>query len=233
MNEIVFKNKFQEIEPEIYSVLENYAGAAYDRKAMMYEKLVSSKVYNRIIWGTTPDDYKQFSKKAITSCKGILLDAGCGGLIQTSDIYLQTKSQCILVDNSSEMLKIAKKRLINLHEKLPVNLNLLQADVFKLPFVDNTFDTVCGFGMIHIFDKKLEYINELLRVLKKGGQFYFSTMTTKRLISKLYMQQLKKIDEFGELYSVNQTLDLFSNEKVTINSYLKGSMLFIVGQKIH
>lgn len=231
MYETEFFEGFKKIDTDIYSVLDKYSGAAYDKKAKMYEKLVSNRTYNKIIWGTSPDDYKRFANKAIASSRGILLDAGCGGLIQTSDIYLKTINRCVLVDNSHEMLKIAKQRLTGSSDRLAEHIKLLQADVFNLPFPNNTFDTVCSFGMIHLFNEKSEFINEVLRTLKNGGSFYFSSMTTKRRVSKLYMNQLRKINEFGELFSEEQTLSLFENKHLSKKAYMKGSMLFIEGRK--
>lgn len=224
-------SRFQRIDTDIYSVLENYTGASYDRKAKMYEKLVSNKLYNKIIWGTSPGDYKEFAENAINSSTGKLLDVGCGGLIQTAEFYKETKASCYLVDNSSEMLKIAKSRLINPGEELLKNIKLVQADAFDLPFPDKTFDTACSFGMIHLFDKKNDFIDAILSKLKVGGFFYFSSMITKRAISKLYMRQLQKINEFGQLYSEKETLALFENKNLSLNAYVKGSMLFIEGQK--
>lgn len=232
MDTIKSQEGWKEIELGIFSVLDNFSGSAYDQKAAMYEKLVSSKLYNKIIWGTSPDDYKEFGKKGIFSENGSLLDVGCGGLIQTAAIYSRTKRPCTLVDSSIEMLKIAKGRLIEQTGKLPDSIQLLQADAFNLPFAENCFDTVCSFGMIHLFDNKQEYVQELLRVLKVGGTFYFSTMITHRWISKLYIQQLRKLNEFGELCSEKEILALFKEEKSRIKSYRKGSMLFIEGEKI-
>ena len=63
-------DNFRKIDTDIYSALENYTGAAYDSKAVMYEKLVSKKLYNKIIWGTSPEDYKEFAYKAINSSRG-------------------------------------------------------------------------------------------------------------------------------------------------------------------
>jgi ubiquinone/menaquinone biosynthesis C-methylase UbiE len=231
MNKLTFLDNFQKIDTNMYSVLGDYTGAAYDNKAMMYEKLVSKNLYNKIIWGTSPNDYKEFAQKAIGSTQGLLLDAGCGGLIQTSDIYLKAKNTCVLVDNSAEMLKIAKRRLGNFSSNQSNNIHLVQADVFDLPFPNNTFDSVCSFGMIHLFDNKQAFVNEVLRTLKPGGAFYFSTMTTKRAISSFYMSQLRKMNEFGELYSENQTSALFDDVSLSFKTYMKGSMLFIEGRK--
>lgn len=206
--------------------------AAYDRKAKTYEKLVSNRLYNKIIWGTSPDDYKSFADQAINSSNGTVLDAGCGGLIQTSHIYRTTKNQCVLVDNSSAMLAIAKSRLEDAKGQIPSNITLLQADAFHLPFSDNTFDTVCSFGMIHIFDDKQGFVNEVLRTLKPGGSFYFSSMTTKRGISAWYMGQLRKMNEFGVLFSEEQTRSLLQQPSLTFKSHMKGSMVFIEGKKL-
>ena len=53
----------------------------YDRWAVaaFYDGVVATRAYNRVIWGTTPDAYIDFERRAITSRDdGVMLDAACG-----------------------------------------------------------------------------------------------------------------------------------------------------------
>ncbi len=219
------------VDRDIYSSLENPKGAKYDNKAKYYERVVGTKLFNRLFWGTQPSDYTNFARNAITDRKGSLLDVGCGGLTQTASLYRATANECVLADRSVEMLKIAHSRLEDGNGAIPPNIQLLQTDAFHLPFPDNTFDTLCSFGTIHLFDDKQAFVNSLLRVLKKGGRFYFLSMTTEKLIARLFMAQLRPFGEFGPLFSARQTLSLFDSEALDVKSYMKGSVIFIYGQK--
>ncbi len=221
--------RFAPLDTDIRTALSDVTGAAYDGKAKLYEKLVANRVYNRVVWGTTPDDYKRFAEEAVESGEGPLLDAGCGGLVQTADLYRHAARPCWLVDHSRDMLRIGRDRLLESDGTVPGHLHLLQADAFALPFADATFDTVCGFGMLHLFDDKAAYLREVLRTLKPGGSYHFSTMTTERGFGRFFMNQLRKRGEFGQPLSEAQTLDLFFTLGLHPHHYRIGNMLFISG----
>lgn len=219
-------------DQHIRSSFPHVKGAPYDLKARYYEKLVGTKLFNRFFWGTTPDDYKAFAKDAIVGSGKEILDIGCGGLAQTAQLYLSTDNNCTLADRSVGMLKVARQRLMEKTGAMPSNIQLLQTDAFHLPFADHTFDTICSFGTIHLFDNKQEFVNETLRVLKKGGRFYYLSMTSQTLISNLFMSALRWFNEFGIVCSAEETVALFDNDALKVNSYMKGSVVFISGEKI-
>ncbi|WP_212006107.1 class I SAM-dependent methyltransferase [Chitinophaga sp. HK235] len=227
-----YLHKFKTIDHGIYSSLENIRGAAYDNKAKYYERLVGTESFNKLIWYCSRNDLWQFAADAILHSQGTVLDIGCGGLAQTSTLYAATANECTLFDRSVEMLKIARSRLVKQSGYLPSNISLLQGDAFHLPFENNAFDVVCSFGTIHLFDNKQDFVNETLRVLRPGGRFFFYTMTGEKLISRYFMSALRVINEFGEVYSRQQTLSLFDSAVLQTSSYMKGSVLFIYGQKI-
>lgn len=216
----------------IYTCLENPARASYDFKAGYYERLVSTRWFNRFFWDTSRQDYQAFAAEAILRTSGTVLDIGCGGLAQTAQLYRATGNDCILLDRSLEMLKIARARLSAGGRRLPANVQLLQGNAFQLPFPDNTFDTVCSFGTIHLFDNKQAFVDEALRVLKPGGRYYFYSMTGERKISSIFMSSLRLINEFGEVYSVAQTISLFDKPSLQVKSHVIGSTVFIQGRKM-
>lgn len=85
--------------------------------------------------------------------KGNTLDVGCG-----TGYYLKKLENCIGIDISEEMLKIARK-----------HGTVIQADSSNLPFKNETFKTVlCMFSVLNVCDWK-STIKEMSRVLKKHG----------------------------------------------------------------
>lgn len=224
-------NKLRKTKDGLFSVVDAPGIAAYDNKAKAYERIVRSKLYNQVIWGAQPKDYIHFAEKAILDTNGIILDVGCGGLAHTAAIYANRKQDCILLDQSIEMLRIAAKRLKDLCQTIPQNICLLQADAFQLPFEDTRFENLASFGMIHCFDNKEAFLTEAFRVLKPGGNFYFTTMTSDRFTGRLYMRFLRKMGAFGEPINTVQTLALFKSHANGLSHYRVGSMLFIYGQK--
>jgi ubiquinone/menaquinone biosynthesis C-methylase UbiE len=225
-----FLENFKRNNAGIYLSLEGATGASYDNKAKAYEKMVGSKLYNNIMWGTSPNDYIEFSKKAILETSGTGIDIGCGGLVQTAEQYKKTKNEFVLLDNSIEMLKVGLERLKGHDNGAPDNIHLLQGDAFKIPFNDQSFDTVCSFGVLHIFNEQQALINEALRVLKPSGEFFFSALTSDRFLSRKYMSLLRTQGEFGQPLNSKQYIELFDKQTIT-EIYTKGSMVFICGKK--
>lgn len=93
-----------------------------------------------------------------------ILDIGCGtGVISK---YISEKmpfSQVIGVDHDDTKISIN-----NEHNTLS-NLCFKTADVYNLPFKDETFDLCfCRFMLMHLADP-LKAINEMKRVTRKGG----------------------------------------------------------------
>lgn len=217
------------VDDQVWTVLPDSFSAPYDRKAKLYEWLVCRHWYNRICWGTTPCDYRQFAAKSIFYGKGNLLDIGCGGLVHTAVIYSKTKRNAFLLDNSTEMLRRGCERVTN--GRINNNLFFLQANALDMPFASNSFDSVVSFGTIHLFEDKQKFVNEALRVLKPGGDFHFSTMVTARKFSKKYLNALHRRKEVGMPFSVEETMGLFNGKVNAVNYTLKGSMLFIKGIK--
>ncbi len=220
------------IAEDIYTSFQQAKSAKYDFRAPYYEWTVKSNWFNVLYWNTLPKYYTEFAKDAIINKTGKLIDIGCGGLSQTFSLYSKTNNECTLIDRSVGMLKMARKRLIKSNGKIPINIHLLQSDAFNLPFEESSFDILCSFGTIHLFDDKRKFIESILKVLKPGGYFYFLTMTNKYFNSRVFMNTLRKFGEFGTVCSVKEILELFSENKYTIGSYTKGSVLFIKGQKL-
>ncbi len=56
------------VEDDIYSALPDAPHKhLYDRRASAYDSIVSTWLYNRLMWGTSPLDYVAFAREAIVS----------------------------------------------------------------------------------------------------------------------------------------------------------------------
>lgn len=96
-----------------------------------------------------------------------VLEAGCGVGAQTKIIALKNrKTHFVSIDVSEESIREAQAMADSCGIE---NVEFMRADIYKLPFEDASFDGVMlCFVLEHLKDPRLA-LNELKRVLKKGG----------------------------------------------------------------
>lgn len=218
------------VEEGIYQYGDLTHGGSYDTKARIYEFLVSTTWYNKIAWGTSPCDYARFAKHAIEKADGKIIDVGCGGLTHTARFYSSFKQELFLIDNSKEMLQIARKRMLKNAGSHGGNVSYVLADVFNLPFKE-CFDTLFSFGMLHLFDNKEHYLDCIFKTLKPGGRFFISALTTDRKISRRYISLLQKNNEMGIGMSSGAIVAIMNRFVMRLDAYTVGSMVFLQGMK--
>jgi ubiquinone/menaquinone biosynthesis C-methylase UbiE len=94
----------------------------------------------------------------------LILDVGCGSGVVTRDIAHLTKGKVIAVDDSKEMIDVAKNVL-----KIFNNVELRVGNAKNLSFKDNMFDIVtCNLLLMWAKDPQ-KVVNEMARVTKPGG----------------------------------------------------------------
>ena len=94
----------------------------------------------------------------------LILDVGCGPGMVTRDIAHLTKGKVIAIDDSEDMIKVARDIL-----KMYKNVELRVGNAEKLPFDDNTFDIVtCNLLLMWAEDAQ-KVVKEMARVTKPGG----------------------------------------------------------------
>ncbi len=102
-----------------------------------------------------------------------VLDIGCGtGRVRQ---VLPDNLDYTGLDNSSELLEVARRRY--------PNNKFIQADALKLPFEDKLFDAILLIAVVHHFLNKkdrLTVLQEARRVLKPGGRLYLSVWNLNR-----------------------------------------------------
>ena len=201
------------IEEDIYSVLhESSRKHHYDRRAAIYDSVVSTSLYNSVMWGTSPLEYSDFARQAVASCpEGKFLDAGCGSLLFTASIYLNCDRQIIAFDQSLAMLKRARERLRILAGSMPSHITLLQADLGDLPFCPARFRTVLSLNVLHQFQEAAALIPNLKKLLTDDGYLFLTSLVLNdRLIGDHYLRALYLTKEFVQPRSSVELQEIFN-----------------------
>jgi len=95
----------------------------------------------------------------------LVLDVGCGSGVVTRDIASLTQGIVIGIDESPDMIEVAREILAQFD-----NVELQVAAAEQLPFHDNTFDiTTCNLVLMWARDPQ-RVVDEMARVTKHGGK---------------------------------------------------------------
>jgi hypothetical protein len=98
---------------------------------------------------------------------GLVLEAGCGVGAQTKIIATKNPdSNFISVDISEDSVETARETIKSLGIN---NVEFRQADIYKLPFKAETFDSVMICFVLEHLHNPVQALTELKRVLKTGG----------------------------------------------------------------
>jgi ubiquinone/menaquinone biosynthesis C-methylase UbiE len=97
----------------------------------------------------------------------VVLEAGCGVGAQTKIIATKNPdSKFVSVDISEDSIREAERMIKSLGID---NVEFKQADIFHLPFEDETFDSVIVCFVLEHLSNPIQALNELKRVTKRGG----------------------------------------------------------------
>jgi ubiquinone/menaquinone biosynthesis C-methylase UbiE len=131
------------------------------------------------------EDLKKLVEMAHATGSEDLLDVATGGG-HTANALAPFVRKVTALDLTPEMLSAAEKFIKgNGHS----NVNFVEGDAEKLPFSDETFDLVTCRIAPHHFPNVKNFISEVYRVLKHGGQFLLDDNVAPEL------------DEFDEFYN--------------------------------
>lgn len=107
-------------------------------------------------------------KTGITS--GVCVDIGSGGGYLSIALAGITNMIFFLLDQSHEMLGIAKRNIVESH--LEKRLFTLHADVHNIPLDGESVDLVVSRGSVFFWENKTRAFREIYRVLVPGGRAY-------------------------------------------------------------
>jgi len=104
-----------------------------------------------------------------------VLDLGCGNG-RLIELFAGKSIDYLGVDNSENLLNVAKKRY--------PNNNFLLADALNLPLTDNSFDAIFSIAVLHHIPSRnlrIKFLKEAKRVLKPGGILVLTVWNLLRL----------------------------------------------------
>lgn len=231
LREVLSRDIVRQVDEDIYSVLPDGSPEHhYDRRATIYDLVVSTHLYNSIMWGSSPRDYASFASQAINSSEEILLDAPCGSLLFTAPSYVQTRRQIVAIDQSIAMLKLARKRLLDLAGSMPSNVILLQADLSDQPLRPGSFHTVLCMNVLHLFQDAEGLISNLNGLLTNDGcLFLTSLISSNRFIGDAYLRALYRAKEFVRPRSRSELEKIVNDSGVReVSLSVKGNMAFVI-----
>lgn len=215
------------VETGIWSVLPaDTPGQLYDSRARAYDRMIGSRLYNRLLWGTSPTSYRAFARQAVASSgSGWLLDAGCGTMLLTAEAYAAAPQRPVLaIDQSLGMLRRAKARVAELGA---TNVTFLQADLRDLPLRDGVFSTVLSMGMVHLFDDAGRVLCSLGRVVALGGGVWVTSLVKGRPVGDAYLRVLQRAGEVAAPRSVDELSAVLRESLGRCDVRVEGSMAYV------
>ena len=183
------------IEEGIYSVLPDIPHThQYDSYAGIYDFLVKSRLYNQLIWGDSPQSYMAFAQDAVDSTPdGWILDAGCGSLLFSAPAHRECRRPVLACDQSLDMLRRARQRLMAIDGSVPERIFLLQADLSDLPFRAASFHTILCLNVLHHYATVPDLVSGFRALLANGGQIYLTSLVmSNRFIGDHYLGLLHR-----------------------------------------
>jgi ubiquinone/menaquinone biosynthesis C-methylase UbiE len=104
-----------------------------------------------------------------TAPLGNVLDVGTG-TGRMMELFASDASHVVALDNSTEMLRLARAKLGNLDSEVAAKVDIMLGDFNALPFGDQEFDTVLFHQVLHYAQDPEGVIAEASRVLAPGGR---------------------------------------------------------------
>jgi SAM-dependent methyltransferase len=117
---------------------------------------------------------------SIDELKGkVVLDAGCG-IGRYTEITRRNADYVIAIDLSYSV----DNAFYNVGYY--ANVDIVQADIMKLPFKDSTFDVIFSLGVLHHTENTKRAFDSLCHFLKKNGILAIWVYSNEGLIQKIY-----------------------------------------------
>ena len=108
----------------------------------------------------------------------VVMDLSCGTGIMTRKLARNQVSKFIIaLDYSESMLGMLKKQLDIQKTSNSENMVIIRGNAESIPLIDNCLDAVYVGAAIHCWENPRKAIEEIYRVLKKGGKLFATTFT--------------------------------------------------------
>ena len=233
---LVEPRRLRSVGPDIYSILPPETGPQmYDGRAAIYDRVVGSRLYNQIAWGTSPEDFAAFARQAVLEAQDTwLLDAGGGSLLFTAELYLENRSRPILVlDQSIAMLELARRRLIERTGGMPEHVVLVQGDLRDLDaFFTMSIGTILSLNVLHHIEAGAALVSNLGGLLVPGaGSLYLTSLIVSGRWSDLYLEALFRSGVLVRPRSEQDVEACFAEAAVDgIAAFRRGNVLYVTAR---
>lgn len=171
---------------------------------------------------------REYIASQITGKKGLILDVGCGKA-WVAEMFCPSGFEVISMDIS---LRNTSKAL----KKHPFeNHFAVVADVFSLPFINNTFDYIIASEIIEHVQDPASFIEKLFNVLKPGGNLIITTPYKEKIQYSLCIHCNNPTPLHAHLHSFDEnTLTLlYSGENVKRCIYLTFGNKLLIHLRLH
>jgi ubiquinone/menaquinone biosynthesis C-methylase UbiE len=135
-----------------------------------------ARLFGRLMWGTDARRlYAEIAKLRSAPDAAAVLDVPCGGGVAFRGVPSERRGRYVAADLSPFMLARARREAARLGLD---GVELVQADVERLPFADGSFDLCVSYNSLHCFPAPERAVGEIARVLRPGGELHGSTAVT-------------------------------------------------------
>ncbi|MDP5337281.1 MAG: class I SAM-dependent methyltransferase, partial [Nodularia sp. (in: cyanobacteria)] len=119
-------------------------------------------------WSLSDPNIAKYRKEILAEVKGEVLEIGFGTGLNLS-YYPKGLEKLITIDSNPGVNKLAQKRIQS--SSITVDNRILNSE--NLPMADKTFDSVVSTFTLCSIAKVEQALQEVYRVLKPGGKFFF------------------------------------------------------------
>lgn len=221
----------RQVESHIYSTYsDDHETNEYDKVgvASFYDRVLCNRVYNRLVWGYPPRDYILLCQEALnSSTEGWVLDAGCGSLAFTAKAYIDySERPIVFLDQSINLIRKAKSRLIKLKGNVPDNMVFIHGDALRLPFKPKSIRTIISINLLHVLKDIDGILNQLTKVLTDGGTISFTSLILNNRLADKYLYAVASTGA-AVPRTAEQLISIFAKASMPVEYELKGNMAFI------
>ncbi|URD51049.1 class I SAM-dependent methyltransferase [Chroococcidiopsis sp. CCNUC1] len=119
-------------------------------------------------WSLSDPTMAQYRREVLANVTGEVLEIGFGTGLNLS-YYPENIHKLVAIDANPGVHNLARKRIQKSH--ITVDNRVLNGE--NLPMADNTFDSVVSTWTLCSIAKVEQALQEIYRVLKPGGKFFF------------------------------------------------------------
>lgn len=159
------------------------------------------------------------------------LDIGCGTGWAVGEVarLVDNKGLFYGIDLSPKMIERAQSKFSGKD-----NFHFLQANAESIPLDDDSFDIIICTNSFHHYLHPDKALNEMYRLLKKGGKIYILDPTADNWTSRAADKIIKLIEpEHVKLYSTKEFQQLFENARLryATSGTIKATSKIHIGEK--